>query len=103
MAMTALSLWCVVALAAESTVGKWYDDLGSPAFGNAVFTILNDSGTYYLVRRNGDGSSGRYRLEKTGKTYVKIGDKFGAKYLVTSQGLELHDRQGYIRTALPVE
>lgn len=90
-----------VATAAGSTVGKWLDDLGSPTYLDAQLTIVKDNGRYFLERLNGDGSGGRYRLEKQkGKeAYIKIGDKFGALYVITPRGLEIFDKQGYIRTA----
>lgn len=99
-----ICVWASLAVAAESTVGRWLDDLGSPEYMDAHFTIVKDSGKYFLERRNGDGSGGRYRLEKQkGKeAYVKVGDKFGAVYVVTPNGLEIFDSAGYIRTAKPL-
>jgi hypothetical protein len=84
-----------------AVVGKWYDDLGSPKFLDSTLTIEEENGRYFFNRRNGDGSGGRFKLEKAGNAYTKVGDKFGAKYLVMPEGLELHDRAGYIRTAKP--
>lgn len=91
------------ALAQSSSVivGIWYDDLGSPAYGDATLAIERDSEKYFLSRRNGDGSGSRYRVEKNGAAFTKIGDRFGAKFVVTAKGLEIHDKAGYIRTAKP--
>lgn len=83
------------------TIGTWYDDVGSPTFLNATFTIRVDSSRAWLTRSNGDGSRGEYELAVAGDTYVKVGDKNGAYYTVTPAGLRLNDRQGYIRTAKP--
>jgi hypothetical protein len=82
-------------------VGSWYDDLGSPAYGDATLTIEKEGEKYFVSRRNGDGSGSRYRLERKGTEYIKVGDRFGAKYVVTGKGLEIHDKAGYIRTAKP--
>ena len=81
------------------TVGTWYDDVGSPTFLNANFTIRIDGARAWLTRVNGDGSKGEYELAVAGDTYIKVGDKNGAYYVVTPAGLRLNDRQGYIRTA----
>lgn len=43
----------------------------------------NATGTF-LSRRNCDSSSGRYRVERKSTVYTKIGDKFGAKYIVNA-------------------
>ncbi|SER20923.1 MULTISPECIES: hypothetical protein [Pseudomonas] len=88
-------------VAAEVIIGKWLDDLGSPNYLDAQFKIVKDDGKYFLERRNGDGSGGRYRLEKEkdDEAYIKVGDQFGAVYVVTPEGLEIYDRDGYIRTA----
>lgn len=88
-----------LAAGTATTIGTWYDDLGSPSYGNATLTIEKEGDRYFLSRRNGDGSGGRYRVERKGTVYTKIGDKFGAKYIVTEKGLEIHDKAGYIRTA----
>ncbi|GMU48777.1 MAG: hypothetical protein AMXMBFR31_10030 [Candidatus Desulfobacillus denitrificans] len=85
--------------AGKVTTGTWYDDLGSPSYGDATLTIEKEGDRYFLSRRNGDGSGGRYQVERKGTVYTKIGDKFGAKYIVTEKGLEIHDKAGYIRTA----
>ena len=53
----------------------------------------------FLVRNNGDGSQGTYELTQSGNTYVKVGDKFGAYYVLESDGLHIYELQGYIRTA----
>ena len=100
-----LLLACVASASAAEVkvIGKWYDDLGSPDFADATFTIEQEGESYFLGRRNGDGSGGRYKLTKSGNTYLKVGDKFGAKYVVTDRGLELHDREGYIRTAKKIQ
>lgn len=84
---------------ANGVVGAWYDDLGSKDFMDASMTIVVEDGQYYLDRKNGDGSSGRYRLTRDGNAFIKNGDKFGARYVVTRAGLELHDKQGFIRMA----
>lgn len=83
------------------TIGSWYDDVGSPRYLNATFTIRVEGGKTWLTRVNGDGSKGEYELAPAGDTYVKVGDKHGAYYVVTPAGLRINDRQGYIRTAKP--
>ncbi|EME5358421.1 hypothetical protein IPC699_05320 [Pseudomonas aeruginosa] len=90
----------LVTQAASGVVGVWYDDLGSKDFMDATMTILVKDDQYYLDRRNGDGSGGRYRTRE-GISFIKNGDKFGARYVVTRAGLELHDKQGFIRMARP--
>ena len=42
---------------------------------------------------------GHYQAKKSGNRYDKIGDNFGAFYVVTDRGLSLNDRSGFIRTA----
>ena len=82
-----------------SIIGTWYDDLGSPSYGDSTLIIEKDMNNYFISRRNGDGSGSRYRVKKLGNQFSKIGDKFGANYVITSKGLEIHDKAGYIRTA----
>ena len=82
-------------------IGRWYDDVGSPAMMNADLSIKKNANGYAMSRVNGDGSRGNFPLKKNGNTYSKINDNFGTKYIVTSSGLEIHDRMGYIRTAKP--
>lgn len=95
-----LCSFAVAVRAAEVTViGTWVDDVGSPKFMDAQLTIEREGDRYFVVRRNGDGSGSRMRLERDGNTYIKVGDKFGAMYKVTAQGLEIHDRRGLIRAA----
>jgi hypothetical protein len=84
---------------AVTEVGTWYDDLGSPEYGDSTLIIEGNNGKYFIIRKNGDGSGSRYGLEKKGNVYIKSGDRFGAKYIVTKNGLEIHDEAGYIRTA----
>jgi len=104
LALCASFVLCASVAAADvKIVGKWYDDLGSPDFADATMIIEQEGEQYFLNRRNGDGSGGRYKLKKAGNSYSKIGDKFGAKYVVTNKGLEIHDRGGYIRTARKIE
>jgi len=81
------------------TPGSWYDDLGSPTFLDATFNIVNDNGTCKLHRVNGDGSVGDYPLDLVGNKHFKRGDKFGAYYIPTSNGLDIYDKNGFIRTA----
>lgn len=100
-AIALLFLSSVVFAATE--IGTWYDDLGSPSYGDSTLIIENDNNTFFIVRRNGDGSGGRYRLEKSGNAYTVVGNRFGAKYIVTDEGLEIHDKAGYIRTARKLE
>ncbi|WP_130414321.1 hypothetical protein [Fluviicoccus keumensis] len=85
----------------HSTVGIWYDDLGSPQYGDSTLVIEKEGEKYFVLRRNGDGSGSRYRLKRIGSEYSKVGDRFGAKYVITAKGLEIHDKAGYIRTAKP--
>jgi len=80
-------------------VGSWYDDVGSPGFMDATFNILRRGDSYYLYRKNGDGSTGTYPLLRDGRKYIKINDKFGAYYVVSDNGLEIYDSNGFIRTA----
>jgi hypothetical protein len=84
---------------AATEIGTWYDDLGSPEYGDSTLTIEKDNDKFFIARKNGDGSGSRYRLEKSGNIYAKVGDRFGAKYIITNGGLEIHDKAGYIRTA----
>lgn len=88
---------------AVTIVGRWYDDVGSPAFLDATFIIESEGRRFFVHRKNGDGSEGRYGVERSKNTYTRIGDKFDAKYIITPKGLELHDRAGYIRTARPLK
>lgn len=90
-----------VSNAANLVVGRWLDDLGSPDFLDAQLSIVRDGSKYYLERHNGDGSLGRFRLEKQvdKDRYIKTGDKFGAVYEITPDGLDIYDMQGFIRQA----
>jgi len=100
-AVIGLCLCACFSSAADTVIGKWIDDVGSPDFLDAQLTILKDGKKYYLDRRNGDGSSGMFRLEKQrGKNrYTKIEDGFGAEYEVTTEGLNIYDTQGFVRQA----
>lgn len=91
----------VLAQSSSAVVGVWYDDIGSPTYGDATLTIEKDGDRYFISRRNGDGSGSRYRVERKGAEYTRVGDQFGAKYVVTAKGIEIHDKAGYIRTAKP--
>lgn len=84
-------------------VGVWYDDLGSPDYGDSTLILESDSGKFFVIRKNGDGSGSRYRVNKSGNSYIKVGDRFGAKYVITEKGLEIHDKAGYIRTAKKIK
>lgn len=87
--------------AGTQVIGVWYDSLDSADYADSTLTIESEAGKLYLNRRNGDGSGGRFALTQEGNTYIKVGDNFGARYIVTPAGLEIHDSQGYIRTAKP--
>ncbi|WGO98120.1 hypothetical protein QFX18_19115 [Saccharophagus degradans] len=80
-------------------VGTWYDDLGSPNYLDATFTIMQRGDSYTLYRRNGDGSSGSFYLRRDGNKFIKVGDKFGAYYVVSRSGLDIFDSKGFIRKA----
>jgi hypothetical protein len=43
-------------------IGAWSDDVGSPSYLNATFTISSQNGKTYLNRTNGDGSKGAIRI-----------------------------------------
>jgi hypothetical protein len=75
------------------------DGADHPRHLDATFTISKEDNSYYLTRKNGDGSSGRYPLSRDGNVFIKINDKFGAYYIVSKSYMEIYDRQGYIRTA----
>lgn len=87
-------------------VGSWYDDLGSKSYGDATITITAVSGRYKAVRVSGDGSKSDMtlsRLTGQGTDFLVDHDKFGARYVITPVGLELHDKNGYIRTAKKID
>lgn len=98
-----IALLAIFASAASAAgivkIGEWYDDIGSPTLLDATLTIESEGDRFFIVRRMGDGSGSRWRLEKKGESYFKAGDKFGGMYRVTSKGLEIHDRHGLIRIA----
>lgn len=100
-----LALCVAIAVQAKDpakVIGSWYDDLGSPKFGDATLVIEQAADSrYFLVRRNGDGSGGRFLLERRGAEFIKVGDRFGAKYVIKGDNLDLHDKQGFIRSAKP--
>lgn len=83
----------------DVVIGSWYDDVGSPEFLDATFTITRTSQGYFLKRLNGDGSSGTYLLTKLDNKYKKNNDKFGSYYVIDGNGLKIYDKDGYIRTA----
>ncbi|MBA0216225.1 hypothetical protein H4F33_16300 [Pectobacterium brasiliense] len=83
----------------DVVIGSWYDDVGSPEFLDATFTITRTSRGYFLKRLNGDGSSGTYQLTKLDNKYKKNNDKFGSYYVIDGNGLKIYDKDGYIRTA----
>lgn len=90
---------------AENTIsftGEWYDDVESPTFLDARLIITTNNGVYILRRINGDNSSAVFSMTKKGNRLYKDGDKFGAYYVPTASGLEIHDSKGYIRTAFKV-
>lgn len=97
-----ISCMPITALSAAE-LGAWYDDLGSPDYGDSTLILESDSGKFFVIRRNGDGSGSRYRVNKSGNSYLKVGDRFGAKYVITEKGLEIHDKAGYIRTAKKIK
>lgn len=83
--------------------GTWYDDVGSPDYLDAYLTISKASdGRYTLKRVNGDNSLGYFSLEKQGNVFYVNNNKFGSFYVVRKNGLEIHDKRGYIRTARKV-
>jgi hypothetical protein len=84
----------------KNVVGQWKDDKYSEAL-NAEYDIFQADGVYYLHRSNSDGSEGSYPLKKVGNKYIKLGDKFGAYYVVSPEGLKIYDQMGHIRTAKP--
>lgn len=86
------------------TVGRWHDDLGSASYGDAFITITAENGRYLATRVSGDGSRTTLALTRQGEqgnSFLVDNDKFGARYVITPAGLELHDSKGYIRTAKP--
>lgn len=87
------------------TVGRWYDDVGSKKYGDATITITVENGRYVAKRVSGDGSKTDLPLVRS-KAQINIfdvpNDKLGARYIVTPEGLEIHDFKGHIRTAKPV-
>jgi sensor histidine kinase YesM len=83
----------------DVVIGSWYDDVGSPEFLDATFTITKTSQGYFLKRLNGDGSSGTYKITKLDNKYKKNNDKFGSYYIIDTEGLKIYDKDGYIRTA----
>lgn len=56
----------------DVVIGSWYDDVGSPEFLDATFTLTRTTQRYFLKRLNGDGSSGTYQLTKLDNKYKKI-------------------------------
>jgi hypothetical protein len=83
-------------------IGRWYNDLGSKSYGDSTITITATNGRYKVNRVNGDGSFSDRTLIPEGAppfAFTVESDKFGARYVITPQGLEIHDRNGYIRTA----
>jgi hypothetical protein len=103
MAMVFLS-GCVTAdkvqrVSKRSVVGSWYEKIGHPILGDATLTIYSENNQYYISRKNGDGSQGKYLLTKSGNKYIKNHDNLGAYYVVTNTGLKIYDKMGYIRTA----
>lgn len=83
----------------DIVIGSWYDDVGSPEFMDATFTITKTSQGYFLKILNGDGSSGSYKLTKLDNKYKTNNDKFGSYYVIDAEGLKIYDKDGYIRTA----
>jgi hypothetical protein len=96
-----LMLFFVASFAQAEVIGKWYDDMGSPSYLDSKIAIEKEGKKYFYHRVNGDGSSGRFMLIRSGNSYKRADGKFGSLYVVTPSGLELHDRMGYIRTAKP--
>lgn len=89
----------------SGTLGRWYDDIGSKSYGDSTITILTADGRYLAQRVSGDGSKTKMQISpEDGSTYAFTvdKDKFGARYVITPGGLEIHDRTGYIRTAMKV-
>lgn len=84
-------------------IGSWYSDVGSPSFMDTTYTISNEDNQYYIKRKNGDGSEGKYRAKKHKNKYIKLNDKHGAYYVVTDDGLKIYDKAGYIRTAKTIK
>ncbi|MHD0644232.1 hypothetical protein ACYPKM_01180 [Pseudomonas aeruginosa] len=89
----------VIDLDRQGVIGTWFDDLGSKDYLDSTLTIKREGSAYFLERKNADGSGGRYTLLRTGNVLTKVGDKFGAKYIVNGDKLELHDKDGFIRSA----
>ncbi|WGO98719.1 hypothetical protein QFX18_01415 [Saccharophagus degradans] len=85
---------------ATKIIGEWYDDVGSPDFLDATFTIFKRSDKYLLHRKNGDGSAGTYLLGLDGKKFVKINDKHGAYYVIEGTKLHIFDSRGFVRSAV---
>lgn len=72
-------------------IGVWYDDVGE-----ATTQIERDVSGYRLKRTNGDGSTGEMAMRRDGG-WLYLDDKFGTKYQVIGDRLELFDSQGFVR------
>ena len=84
---------------ADGVLGAWYDDLGDPTYTDATLNIIKEKGVYYLERINGDGSSGKYKLNRVNNKFIKVDDKFGAYYIISNSNLKIYDSNGFIRDA----
>lgn len=75
-------------------IGLWHDSMG-----NAEIVIERIGMSEYRLRRtNSDGSKGDYRLDRATDSWLLKNDKLGTKYRLDGTTLEVHDKDGHIRT-----
>lgn len=91
----------------ESRVlGSWLDAVGTAW--RQTITITRESGVYYRTSTFHNGERHVKRLAEvpgaTGRRFKDVGSTFGDAYEINADGwLDLYDRDGFIRTARPVD
>lgn len=79
-------------------LGAWVETYGSSGNVLTTYGIHFDGKGYFLSRRNSDGSSGEYKLNKRGDRYLVENNRFGEYYVIKANTLEVFDSQGLIKT-----
>lgn len=63
----------------------------------STYTFRASNGNHSYSVRHRDGSSGSYALRKSGNKYHDITSKFGEYFVISSSGVSVYDRNGFIR------
>lgn len=87
--------------AGAKVIDYWYDDIKDMEAWNSIFMQYEVAGDRYIVRKYLDGKTEVYYPSGHGY-YIRRG-RPNAHYTITSRGIEMSDKAGFIRTAKKVK